>query len=135
MFTFDFRHQAGWKPKFWKWPLLNRICVIQLGLFTPTYWLTGVEHSYVSCLLFSGPLASEWNHRTIKITILTKCIIHYLFVASCLNKDFWFHSEVLVICEIKKSFASCPAGIIYARILKCWWWHQREALIALVYWL
>ena len=31
MFTFDFRCQTGWKTTLWKWPLLNRICTIQLG--------------------------------------------------------------------------------------------------------
>ena len=31
MFTFEFRCQTGWKTTFWKWPLLNSICVIQLG--------------------------------------------------------------------------------------------------------
>ena len=31
MFTFDFRRQIGFKNTFWKWLLLNSICVIQLG--------------------------------------------------------------------------------------------------------
>ena len=31
MFTFDFICQTGWKTTFWKWPLLNPICIIQLG--------------------------------------------------------------------------------------------------------
>ena len=55
MFTFDFLCQTGWKTTLWKWPLLNRICTIQLGechMHINQYTKKNLEHFFPRTLLF-----------------------------------------------------------------------------------
>ena len=110
MFTFDFRRQTGWKTTFWKLPLLNNICVIQLGQchiypYTPIYTFIIPIFTYIYPIYLYLPILTYIYPHFIPIyapynQIYTNRTIA-LFASASNSLAGWIHHRHLFLVNIK----------------------------------